>query len=48
MLKKLFGARPTNQVDVLVAAAAAGLAVINYFGVRADYKAEQAKKENEQ
>lgn len=47
MRKRLFGVRPTNKVDVYLAAGAAVMAVIGFFGTLQEYKEEQ-EKENEQ
>lgn len=41
MRKRLFGVRPTNKVDVYLAAGAAVMAVIGFFGTLQEYKSEQ-------
>lgn len=45
MRKKLFGVRPTNKVDVIVAAATALLGVFHAIGTYQEYKANQADEE---
>ena len=48
MLKQIFGSRPATRIDVLLAAGAAVMAVINFANVRHEYKTQQdiTEKEN--
>jgi hypothetical protein len=49
MLKGIFGSRPANKIDVLLAAGAAVMAVTAFFNTFHEFKTEQDnKKENEQ
>lgn len=49
MRKRLFGVRPTNKIDVYVAAGTAIIAVFGFFGTLQEYKSEQElEKENDQ
>ena len=47
MLKGIFGSRPANKVDIILAAGAAVMAVAGFFNTYHEYKAAQAEKENE-
>lgn len=47
MRKKLFGVRPTNKVDVYIAAGTALLAIAGFFGTLNEYKTEQESSEKE-
>lgn len=45
MLKAIFGQRPTNKVDVILAAGTAVMAVVGALSTYREYKTEQDKKE---
>lgn len=47
MRRKLFGVRPTNKLDVYLAAGAAVMAIAAFFGTLQEYKSEQEEKEND-
>lgn len=46
MLKSIFGTRPATRVDVVLAAGAAVMAVINFINIKQQYKTEQEEEEN--
>lgn len=47
MLKQIFGSRPATRIDVILAAGAAVMAVVNFINVRHEYKSEQDNNEKE-
>lgn len=47
-LKGLFGSRPANKFDVVLAAGAAVMAIAGFFNTYHEFKTAEAEKENEQ
>lgn len=48
MLKGIFGSRPANKMDIVLAAGAAVMAVVGLLNTVHEYKSEQnTEKENE-
>jgi len=48
MLKGIFGNRPANKMDVLLAAGAAVMAIVGLANTFHEYKSAEAEKENDQ